>query len=80
MKNEKHVQPKVVTNNQYFSPFQWKMSKSKILSFYYWKWINTLTLIGTETRDYVAYQGYCSRSSSQPVWGIIPHLMKAFWC
>jgi len=22
MKNEKNVQPKVVTNNQYFSPFQ----------------------------------------------------------
>jgi len=34
-KNEKNVQPKVVTNNQYFSPFQSKKSKSKILSFFY---------------------------------------------
>jgi len=24
---------------------------------YYWKWVNTLTLIGTEMRDYLAYQG-----------------------
>jgi len=30
MKNEKNIQPKVVTNNQYFSPFQSKKSKSKI--------------------------------------------------
>jgi len=37
MKNEKNVQPKVVINNQYFSPFQSKTSKTKILSFYYWK-------------------------------------------
>jgi len=57
MKNEKKFQPKVVTNNQYFSPFQSKKSKSKILSFYYWKWVNTLTLIGMETRDYLAYRG-----------------------
>jgi len=42
MKNEKNVQPKVVTNNRYFSPFQSKKSKSKILSFYYWKRVNTL--------------------------------------
>jgi len=34
-KKTKKVQPKVVTNNQYFSPFQSKKSKTKILSFYY---------------------------------------------
>jgi len=33
MKNEKNVQQKVVTNNQYFSPFQSKMLKSKICHF-----------------------------------------------